>query len=226
MKARDVMTTQVATVRAETPVQEAAALMLEKEISGLPVVDARGLLCGMVSEGDLMRRVEAGTDQHRRPWWLRMLSNEDDDAREYVRSHGATVGDVMSHPVHAVGPDMELGEVAFLLEKKRIKRVPVADNGKVLGLVSRADLLRALAAAPPIHPEVNVDDRTIRDNLLKHLDEQSWAGGAVNVIVSEGVVSLWGLYDSEKQHEAYLVAARNAPGAKSVEDHLSRSMNT
>jgi CBS domain-containing protein len=146
MKARDVMTTQVTTVRVDTPVRTVAQLMLEAGVSGLPVVDDEGILRGIASEGDLMRRAESGTDQHKRSWWLRLVGSEDDEARDYVKTHGATAGDVMSHPVISVSPDADLGELAFTLEKRRIKRVPVAEAGRLLGVVSRADLLRALAA--------------------------------------------------------------------------------
>ena len=226
MKAIDVMTTQVVTVTADTPVAEVANLMLSQHVSGVPVLDRDGSLRGIVSEGDLMRRAETGTDRRQRSWWLRLVGDEAGEARDYVKTHGATAGDVMTHPVNSVSPEADLSEVAMLLEKRRIKRVPVVDDGKLVGLVSRADLLRGLAtkgglAAPP------ADDRAKREALVEHLAQQSWASSAmVNVTVDDGVVHLWGVYETEDQHEALLVAARNVTGATEVEDHLSHSLPT
>lgn len=222
MKARDVMTTQVATVTLSTPVHEVANLMLSQRVSGVPVLDRDGHLRGIVSEGDLMRRAETGTDAAPRSWWLRMFRSGESGARDYIKTHGATAGDVMSHPVVTVRPDEDIANVALLLEKKRIKRVPVAEDGKLLGIVSRADLLRGLAMHGPLAVEQPADDRAIRDALVAHLAEQSWSTSAlVNVTVNDGVVNLWGVYDSKEQHEALLVAARNTPGARGVEDHMS-----
>lgn len=222
MKAKDVMTTQVATVTPATPVQEVASLMLAQGVSGIPVVDRDGRLRGIVSEGDLMRRAETGTDAAPRSWWLRMFRSGESGARDYIKTHGATAGDVMSHPVVTVGPDEDIASVALLLEKKRIKRVPVAVDGALLGIVSRADLLRGLAMHGPLAMEQPAGDREMRDALVAHLAAQLWASSAlVNVTVNDGVVNLWGVFDSKEQHEALLVAARNAPGARGVEDHMS-----
>lgn len=222
MKAKDVMTTQVASVSPSTPVQDVANLMLTQRVSGIPVVDGDGHLRGIVSEGDLMRRTETGTDAAPRSWWLRMFRSGESGAKDYIKTHGATAGDVMSHPVVTVSPDEDIADIAMLLEKKRIKRVPVAEDGKLLGIVSRADLLRGLAMHGPLAVERPADDRQIRDALVEHLATQSWATSAlVNVTVNDGVINLWGVYDSKKQHEALLVAARNVPGARGVEDHMS-----
>lgn len=222
MKAKDVMTTQVASVTSSTPVQDVANLMLTQRVSGIPVVDHDGHLRGIVSEGDLMRRAETGTDTARRSWWLRMFRSGESGARDYIKTHGATAGDVMSHPVVTVSPDDDIADVAMLLEKKRIKRVPVAEDGKLLGIVSRADLLRGLATHGPLSVAQPADDRQIRDALVEHLATQSWATSAlVNVTVNDGVINLWGVYDTKEQHEALLVAARNVPGARGVEDHMS-----
>ncbi len=224
MKVRDVMTTQVATVTEDTPVQAAAALMLEQGVSGVPVVDGEGRLRGIVSEGDLMRRAETHTDVRRRSWWLRLLGSEESEARDYVKTHGRRVGDVMSRQVVTARLDDDIAEVAMALEKHRIKRVPVLVDGKVAGIVSRADLLRGLAAHGALGSPEPTSDREIRDALVAHVAEQPWATGAlVNVIVTEGTVHLWGFYDSKEQHQALLVAARNAPGVRGVEDHMSAS---
>jgi CBS domain-containing protein len=196
--------------------------MLAQGVSGIPVLDRDGRLRGLVSEGDLMRRAETGTDVARRSWWLRMFGSGENAARDYIKTHGATAGDVMSHPVVTVGPDEDIANVALLLEKKRIKRVPVAEDAKLLGIVSRADLLRGLATRGPLALERPAGDREIREALVAHLTTQPWATSAlVNVTVNDGVVNMWGVFDSREQHEALLVAARNAPGARGVEDHMS-----
>ena len=221
MKAKDIMTTQVATATPDMSVRDVATLMLDKGISGIPVVDGEGQLKGLVSEGDLMRRVETGTDQQRQSWWLKLVTMSQDDAADYVKSHSTRVADVMTHPVISVSPDSDISEVAMLLEKHRIKRVPVVDGGRLVGLVSRADLLRALAVASRIE-EASADDNTIRDRLLEHLEKQSWYRGTINVIVKDGIVNLWGVYEDASQHEAFLVAARETPGARGVEDHMMK----
>lgn len=222
MKARDVMTTQVASVLPSTPIREVASLMLTQGISGVPVVDQQGRLRGLVSEGDLMRRAETGTDDAPRSWWLRLFGSGEKAAKEYIKTHGATAGDVMSHPVVTVGPDEDIANVAMLLEKKRIKRVPVSVDGKLLGIVSRADLLRGLATHGPLAVTQTSGDREIRDALVTHLAAQPWATSAlVNVTVNEGVINMWGVFDTKEQHQALLVAARNTPGARGVEDHMS-----
>jgi len=222
MKALDVMTNRVVTVDTTTPVQEVASVMLTQGVSGLPVMDGNGRLQGMVSEGDLMRRAETGTADAPRPWWLRLFGDEEKEAREYIKSHGATAGDVMTRGVTTIGPDEDIASVAMLLEKKGIKRVPVVEDGKLLGIVSRADLLRGLATHGSLNRTAPAGDRGIRDALVAHLASQPWASSAmVNVTVNDGVVNLWGVYDSKDQHAALMVAARNAPGSQGVEDHMT-----
>src|SRR5262245_41024292 len=178
MRAMDVMTTDVITVDPDTTVQALASLLAEHGISGVPVVDGSGGLIGIVSEGDLLHRAEIGTAhrhrQRRRSWWLDHFAS--DLARDYVRSHGRTVNDIMSRDVVTVTEDLDLGEVAALLEAKRVKRVPVMRDGKIVGIISRANLVRALGAtrgAPARAGEA--DDRTIRAQLLRELGREEWA---------------------------------------------------
>jgi CBS domain-containing protein len=218
MLAKDVMTTAVVTVLPGTEVREIAALFLERRISAVPVVDAQGQLRGIVSEGDLLNRPEAGT-QHRRSWWLRLFSGPDDQAREYLRVHGRRAEDVMSEKVVTVPEDMPLAKIASLLERHRIKRVPVMRDGKLVGLVSRANLLQGLAAWRPEAP-VKREDRDIRESLLAAFAEAGLPMHQVNVIVSEGVVQLWGGVETKSQHQAALAAAGDTPGVKRVDDHL------
>lgn len=221
MRIRDVMTTEVAVVAADTPVEEVAQFLLDRHISAAPVVDEAGDLVGIVSEGDLIRRPETGTERHR-SWWLALLTSPEDLAGEYVKSHGHRASDVMTSDVITVHEDMLLGELATLLEKRHIKRAPVMREGKLVGIVSRADILRALAttrASAP--PAPSADDRSIREQLLAALAKEGLPRGPqVNVVVSEGVVHLWGLVESEEERKALRVAAESITGVRGIEDHL------
>jgi CBS domain-containing protein len=223
MRAIDVMTPNVITVDPDTLVQDLAKLLSERNISGAPVVDKTGGIVGIVSEGDLLHRSELGTERHtqkRRAWWLEHFASE--LARDYVKSHGRTVKDIMTRDVATVGEDTELAEIATLLETKRIKRVPVLRDGKIVGIVSRANLVRALAAATTEAPMPDADDRAIRARLLTELEKQPWATKlwAQDVIVNNGVVHLWfGSDEPEERRQAARVAAENVPGVRSVEEH-------
>lgn len=221
MLAKDVMTRQVVTVSPDTSVPDVARLLLERRISAVPVVAADGRLLGIASEGDLIRRPEIAGPR-RRSWWLTLLSGSGDDPAEYVKTHGGQVGDVMTRPVVTVTEDTPVGDIARLLEERRIKRVPVVRRGKLVGIVSRADLLRGLASIRTrARPAGRASDRAIRDKLIKRLARESWAPlGQLNVIVTDGVVHLWGLVDSPEQRRALQVAAREISGVRSVEDHL------
>lgn len=227
MKARDLMTTNVVTVKPDTKVRDVAALMLEKHISGVPVLDDNGKLVGMISEGDLLRRPELGTEKHRRRW-LAFFSRADEQAREFTKSHALRAGDVMTKQVLHVAEGTPLGDVVGLMEKHRVKRLPVLSKGKLVGIVSRVDLIRALATrqAEPMPPPPE-SDATIRAVMNDVLKNQDWALSAVvNVVVSDGVVHLWGVIDSDEQRQALRVAAENIPGVTAVEEHLTFSLPT
>lgn len=227
MKARDLMTTNVVTVKPDTTVRDVAALMLEKHISGVPVLDDNGKLVGMISEGDLLRRPELGTEKHRRRW-LAFFSRADEQAREFTKSHALRAGDVMTKQVLHIAEDTPLGDVVGLMEKHRVKRLPVLSKGKLVGIVSRVDLIRALATrqAEPMPPPPE-SDATIRAVMNDVLKNQDWALSAVvNVVVSDGVVHLWGVIDSDEQRQALRVAAENIPGVTAVEEHLTFSLPT
>ncbi len=227
MKARDIMSTKVVTVSPSTSVRDIAGLMVEKHVSGLPVLNDNGTLVGMVSEGDLLRRPEIGTQKHRRRW-VSFFSGVDSLAREFTKSHALRAGDVMTKQVIHVSEETPLGDVVGLMEKHNIKRLPVLSDGKLMGIVSRADLLRALAArqADPMPPPAE-SDATIRAAMNDVLKNEEWAMSAmVNVIVSEGVVHLWGVIDSDDQRQALRVAAENIPGVTAIEEHLSFSLPT
>ena len=226
MNAKDVMTTEVVTVSPETTVQDLAKILSEKGISGAPVVDADQRLVGVVSEGDLLHRAETGTErrvQRRRSWWLESVAAEQELARDYVKAHGRTVADIMTREVISAEETTDLADLAMLLETKRVKRVPVVSGGKLVGIVSRANLVRALAttsSAPKI--VADTDDRTIREQLLAELRQQQWANiWAADIMVRDKVVHVWFSADeSEAERQAVRVAAENVPGVRGFEAHI------
>jgi CBS domain-containing protein len=220
MQVREVMTKPVLSIEAEAPITNAIRLMLQKKISGLPVVDADGQLVGLVSEGDFLRRAETGT-QPKRPRWLEFLMGPGQLAEQYARSHGRKVSDVMTAPVHAVGPDAALEDVVALMERHRIKRVPVVSEGRPVGIVTRANLLRALAGvAHELAPSAG-GDAAIREAILETIAREKWAPAAsVDAIVRDGVVTLSGCVLDERQRGALKVLAENVPGVKAVHDRL------
>ena len=222
MRAKDVMTSPVATVGLDATVQEIAKLLVERRVSGVPVLDAGERIVGIVSEGDLMRRVEHA-DEHHRSWWLRLFSDATTDAAEYVKTHGRRAADVMSREVVTVEEDTPLHEIAVLLEERRIKRVPVVRDGRLQGIVSRANLLQGLAASPMAAPSpLSVDDDSIRKTIQTTLrDEVGGMTEFVNIVVKQGVVDLWGVTDSTEVKRAIRVAAEEAPGVREVRDHVN-----
>jgi CBS domain-containing protein len=219
MKARDVMVSPVVTVKPSATVKEVAKVLLESRISGVPVVEDQGKLVGIVSEGDLLHRSEAGTEL-RRAWWLVGLTGEETLAGEYVKAHARKAADVMTTNVISAGPDAPLHELAALMETNAIKRVPIVDNGRLVGIVSRANLLQAVAGARP-EVEVPLADQGIREELLAHLQRQAWARPwLLNVIVHGGVVDLWGVARSDAERKAIRIAAEGIEGVRAVRDNL------
>ncbi|NIC07452.1 CBS domain-containing protein [Billgrantia bachuensis] len=220
MQAADVMTAKVITVSPDADVREIARLLLENNISAVPVVDDGDKVLGIVSEGDLMRRVE-NDEGRQKSWWLRVFAGGS-SASEYVKSHARRAREIMTPDPITIEENEPLHRVAKLLEKHHIKRVPVVRNGKLVGIVSRANLLRGFSAtAPDTETPVTADDREIRDAILKEVDENTgvWVD-RINVIVTEGVVQVWGLVESQEEKKAVQVAAENTPGVKSVENNL------
>lgn len=220
MKAKDVMTPHIVTVRADNTVSEVADLLLTHCISAVPVVDDAGNVVGIVSEGDLIRRTELGTADRKRSWWLRLLTGNATLASEYVKSHATRVRDVMTKKVISVQEDTALSEIAALLEKHRIKRVPVLRDGRLVGIVSRANLIQGLAAGKIEPKPADLDDSAIRLRILEALKGQSWSGITMSgITVTDGVVEFWGLYGSDDERQASRVAAENVPGVRKVDDH-------
>jgi len=214
MLARDVMTPGVISVRPETSVQDIAKTLVERNISGVPVVDKGGRLVGIVSEGDLMRRPESQTE-HRRSWWLKLLISHDQKVVEYIKTHGRHAADVMSRPVITVAEDATLEVVADTLQKHRVKRAPVMRGEKMVGIVSRADLLHGLIARQASHAP-STDDNKIKAALERELATAEVDTRLLNIIVTGGVVHIWGLAMSAEDREAVRVAAEAAAGAKKI----------
>jgi CBS-domain-containing membrane protein len=221
MNASDIMVSDVNTVKSSGTVQEVAELLLTNRISALPVVDDAGKLVGMVSEGDLIHRGDAGTG-HDRPWWLRLLMGRDVLAAEFVKENSRTVADVMTRDVISAEPDTPVADVAMTLERHRIKRVPIVHNGKIVGIVSRANLIQALAAARnDVLPPQRADDAALREKIFSRLRSEPWAKPSlVNVTVSDGMVDLWGVAETPAEKQALRVAVQVTPGVKAVNDNL------
>jgi CBS domain-containing protein len=220
MKAMDVMTREVVSIAPDASVMQAVRLMLQHRISGLPVVDASGNLQGVVTEGDFLRRVETGTER-KRSRWVEFLLGPGRLASDYVHATSRKVSEVMTPDVHTVTEEEPLEKVVHLMERHRIKRVPVVRGAKVVGIVTRANLMRAVASLALAEHPVAADDSAIRERLLAELKKQSWAPvGLIDVVVKDGVVKLSGALTDERERQAIRVAAENIAGVKKVEDHL------
>ncbi len=222
MFAADVMTHDVVTVHSDTTVKEIAEILLAKRISGVPVVDAAGALVGIVSEGDLIHRVENETER-RRSWWLELFADRERMAQDFIKSHARKAGDVMTRHVVTVKPHTPLGEVSALLEKHKIKRVPVVEGDKIVGIISRANLLRALVrVGEGTTGQATVTDAPLRESVLAQLESNAWADTSqVSVNVTDGNVELWGMVKSEAEKDAIRVTAELTPGVRSVSNNLA-----
>ena len=220
MNAADVMVTNVITVGPDACLQDVAHLFLTNRISAAPVVGTDGKIVGIVSEGDLMRRAEAGTGR-RRSWWLSLLTGREVLAAEYIKEHSRKVADVMTREVITAAPQTPLRDIANILEKNGIKRVPIVDGGKIIGIVSRANLLQALASLRKQIEGGAPDDARIREGIVERLKAEPWSRPSlINVIVQEGTVELWGIVDSPVERKAVRVAAEVTPGVRAVNDNL------
>jgi len=221
MKASDIMTPDVISADPDATVLQAARYMLQHHISGLPVIDKRGTLVGILSEGDFLRRRETHTD--RRPSrWLEFLMGPGKLAAEYTHTHGSKVSEVMTTKVHAVTEDTPLEKIVEMMEAHRIKRVPVLRGNKVVGIVTRANLMHAMVSLARGGPKAATSDVAIRQQLLTELKNEKWAlASMINVVVRDGVVELWGMIVDDRQREGLIVAAENIPGVKQVKDHLT-----
>lgn len=220
MNAGDVMTRDVVTVTPQMAVADVVQLMLGHGISGVPVVDGERRVVGVISEGDLLRRAEMGTEK-RRGGWATFFIGTERLAEEYVRSHGAVASDVMTRDVVCVQADTPLSDIADLMEDRHIKRVPVLAGEALVGLVSRSNLLRAFASLAEAKPVGTTDDAAIRTALLAELEAHPWSRRTENsMLVTDGVVHLWGLVSGPEENRALELVAERVPGVVAVRNHL------
>jgi CBS domain-containing protein len=220
MKGQDVMVRDVVTVGPDTKVAEAVALLIKHDISAVPVVDSNGNLVGILSEADLLEREELGAE-HYHPWWMESVMPASKLAEEFAKAHGKKVSEVMSANVISASEVTPVSEIAALLERHRIKRVPIVRGSKVIGIVSQSNLIQALASSKPAEPKSETD-HSIRLELLDQLGrQQKWTDfGSRNIIVQDGVVHLWGLISSEAERKALTALAEGVPGVVSVSDEM------
>ena len=202
MKARDIMTRDVTTVSPDTSVRDVVALMMEKHVSGVPVLTDNGKIIGMISQSDLLHRAEVGTER-RHKWWFRTFADFDALAREYAKAHGLKAHDIMSRYVVSVHDDAELRDVADILDSHRIKRVPVVQEGCLVGIITRGDLVRALSQVQISKAAKKIDNAALHKTLHDRIRTQSWINDSyINLTVNDGVVELWGFVDAADQHSA------------------------
>jgi CBS domain-containing protein len=219
MRAHQIMTRSVISVTPDTSIIEAAAIMLKRHVSGLPVVDAAGKLVGIVSEGDFIRRGEIGT-QRKRGRWLKFILGPGKSASDFVHEHGRKVSEVMTTSPLTITEDAALAEIVDIMERNNVKRLPVMNGDRVVGIVSRANLLQAVASMARQVPDPTADDDHIRKRVIDALERNEWCPFGLNVIVRDGIVHLSGVITDESARQAAVVAAENVDGVKKVHDHL------
>jgi len=219
MRAHQIMTRRVVTVKPETTILEAANLMLHHHVSGLPVVDAAGKLVGIVSEGDFIRRSEIGTGR-KRGRWLKFIVGPGSEAADFVREHGRKIAEIMVPSPLTIREDTPLEEIVELMEKNNVKRLPVVNGDRLVGIVSRANLLQAVASLAREIPDPTADDAHIRKRIIDAMEKNDWCPFGLSVIVRDGIVHLTGIITNEHSRQAAVVAAETVAGVKKVHDHL------
>jgi CBS domain-containing protein len=221
MRALDIMTRDVTTVSPDTSVRDIAALMVEKHISGVPVLSDNGKIIGIVSQSDLLHRAEVGTERKHK-WWFRIFADSDALAREYAKAHGLKAHDIMSRYVVSVRNDAELRDVADILDSRRIKRVPVVQEGRLVGIITRGDLVRALSQVQISKAAKKIDNAALHKTLHDRIRTHSWINDSyINLTVNDGVVELWGFVVTPDQRRALLALVAETDGVSRVEDKLS-----
>jgi CBS domain-containing protein len=223
MRAKDIMVTKVITVSSQASIQDVAKLLFSNRISALPVVDEHGELTGIISEGDLVRRAEMNTND-RRSWWLELFTRKTKEelAKKYIKVHARRVKDVMTSTVITAKPTTPLRDIAALLEKNHIKRVPIVAKRKVVGIVSRANLIQAMASLREEGEQNTISDSTIRKRVMKQFKLEKWSKGSLlNVTIQDGTVKLWGIVDSEAEKDAARVAAELVEGVQAIENNVT-----
>ena len=221
MNAQEAMTKDVVTVGPHTTVSDIADLLVRHRISAVPVVSDGNRVVGIVSQTDLGHRAETGTEK-RRKWWLDIFADSNSKAREYIRSHGLKAEDIMSRILVSVSKDASLSEVADVLDTHRIRQVPVMDDGKLVGMISRADLVRKLAEIKVAAPAARSDSGSLQKAIWDEIKAQPWLRSAyVNLAVKDGVVDLYGSVDSDEQRQALHVLVEGVRGVRKVEDNVT-----
>lgn len=221
MRVHQIMTSKVITVKGETAIVDAAKLMLQHHVSGLPVIDKTGKLIGIVSEGDFLRRSEVGTERsHIR--WLDFIFGTGKSALDFVKEHGRKVSEIMTRDnLCTVTEDIPLEDAVRLMERQNIKRLPVVRGDKLVGVVTRSDFLRAVASLARDIPDPTADDDHIRNRVIASIEKQEWQPSNLGVTVRDGIVHLSGMITDERFRQATIVAAENVSGVRLVHDHLN-----
>jgi CBS domain-containing protein len=219
MRAHQIMTRSVITVTPETSVVEAANLMLQRHISGLPVVNSADRLVGIISEGDFIRRSEIGT-QRQRGRFMKFILGAGKEATDFVHEHGRKIAEIMTPEPLTISEDTDLEEIVEIMEKNNVKRLPVTRGDKLVGIVSRSNLLRAVASLAREIPDPTADDDHIRDRIINALEKNNWCPFGLSVVVRDGIVHLSGIITEERSRQAAIVGAENVAGVKKVHDHL------
>ena len=219
MRAHQIMTRPVITVTPETTVVEAANTMLQRHVSGLPVIDPAGKLVGILSEGDFIRRSEIGT-QRKRGRFLKFILGPGQTAADFIHEHGRKVAEIMTKTPLTITEDTELEKIVQLMEKNHVKRLPVTRGDQIVGIVSRANLLQAVASLARQIPDPTADDDHIRNRVIDAIAKNDWCPFGLSVIVRDGIVHLSGVITEERSRQAAIVAAENVTGVSKVHDHL------
>ncbi|WGD54864.1 CBS domain-containing protein [Bradyrhizobium sp. CB1650] len=219
MRAHQIMIRPVISVTPDTSIVEAANIMLQRHVSGLTVVDNAGKLVGIVSEGDFIRRSEIGTGRKRRGL-LRFILGPGNSASDFVHEHGRKVSEVMTTSPVTITEDTALAEIVDLMERNKVRRLPVVRGDELVGIVSRANLLQAVASLAREVPDPTADDDHIRNRIIEAMEKHDWCPFGLNVIVRDGIVHLSGVITEERSRQATAVAAENVAGVKKVRDHL------
>lgn len=223
MEAREIMSRHVVSIVPEATLAEFADVLVKNSISGVPVITAKGKLVGMITEGDCLHRSEIGTEGRKRSFWRSLLVDPETRAKAYIRAHGRKVSDVMTGEPITAGEDTDVSEIIHLMERHQVKRIPIVKGNAVIGIVSRANIVQAMASL--LHgaaAATNISDEEIRSKVMDALAELPWpAKTFVNVTVKDGIVDLWGAFTSFRQDESAIVAAENVPGVKGVHNHLA-----
>jgi CBS domain-containing protein len=219
MRAHQIMTRRVITVATGAPIVEAANTMLQNHISGLPVVEETGKLVGIISQGDFIRRAEIGT-QRKRGRWLKLLLGSGKVASDFVHERGRKVGEIMTLDPCTVTEDATLEDVVSLMEQNNAKRLPVMRGDQLVGIVTRSNLLQAVAELAREVPDPTADDDHIRNHIITSIEKTDWGPFGLGVIVRNGNVHLSGVITNERSRQAAIVAAENVSGVRKVHDHL------